>query len=284
MHRIRRHHRNARKTLVPEIVRRRHQAANTPEWQAKKPNDMLQWLEDASEGADATPERMVDRQLGMSFAAIHTTTNHLTNVIYDLAARWDEYGPELRAEVEGVLAETNGAWKKTSLTKLSKMDSFMKESQRLNPPSALSFNRKLQKSYTIPSSNPPQTLPTNSYIAVASGPISASESIYDSAATFDGFRFHRMRLAPGGSAQSHQFVTTGLESMTFGHGRFACPGRFFASNESKIILALLLLKYETRLVNDGGKSAEAVRPKNLVFADACYPDPEVKVMFKRRST
>ncbi|KAL8733904.1 MAG: hypothetical protein Q9181_003412 [Wetmoreana brouardii] len=284
IHRIRRHHRNARKVLVPKILRRRQQASIAPDWKLKKPNDMLQWLEDASEGADARPERIVDRQLGMSFAAIHTTTNHLTNVIYDLAARWDEYGPELRAEVEEVLAETNGAWKKTTLTKLSKMDSFMKESQRLNPPSALSFNRKLQTSYTIPSSSPPQILPKNSYIAVAAGPISASESIYELPATFDGFRFHRMRLAPGGSAQSHQFVTTGLESMTFGHGRFACPGRFFASNESKIILALLVMKYDIKFANKSGKSAEALRPKNLVFADACYPDPEAKVMFKRRAT
>ncbi|KAI4098309.1 MAG: hypothetical protein L6R37_006539 [Teloschistes peruensis] len=282
MHRIRRHHRNARRLLVPEILRRREQALITADWKAKKPNDMLQWLEDASEGADARPGRMVDRQLGMSFAAIHTTTNHLTNVIYDLAARWDEYGPALRAEVEEVLVETNQRWKKTTLTKLSKMDSFMKESQRLNPPSALSFNRKLQTSYTITSSSPPEKLPKNSYIAVAAGPISASGSIHESPATFDGFRFHRIRSGPGGSAQSHQFVSTGLENMTFGHGRFACPGRFFASNESKIILALLLLKYDIRFDDRGEKSAEGRRPKNLVFADACYPDPDVKVMFKRR--
>ncbi|KAL8729321.1 MAG: hypothetical protein Q9166_004818 [cf. Caloplaca sp. 2 TL-2023] len=287
--RIRRHHRNAKKLLIPEILRRREQAAVTPDWKAKKPNDMIQWLEDASEGSDARPERIVDRQLGMSFAAIHTTTNHLANVIYDLAARWDEYGPELRAEVEGVLAETEYQWKKTTLTKLSKMDSFMKESQRLNPPSALSFNRKLQTSYTIPSSSPPQTLPKDSYIAVAAGAISSSESVYESPGTFDGFRFHRMRTGPGGSAQSHQFVTTGLESMTFGHGRFACPGRFFASNESKIILALLLLKYEVRFedAEHGGpseKGAEVTRPKNMIFADACFPDPDVKVLFKRRAT
>ena len=139
MHRIRRHHKNARLLLTPEILRRRQVAAQSPDWKDKKPNDMLQWLEDASEGDDARPERMVDRQLGMSFAAIHTTTNHLTNVIYDLAARWDEYGPELRAEVEGALAISDGIWKKTTLTKLSKMDSFMKESQRLNPPSARTF-------------------------------------------------------------------------------------------------------------------------------------------------
>lgn len=152
----------------------------------------------------------------------------------------------------------------------------------------MSFNRKLQTSYTIPSSSPSRVLPKDSYIAVAAGPISASESIYESPATFDGFRFHRMRMAPGGSAQSHQFVTTGLESMTFGHGRFACPGRFFASNESKIILALLLLKYDIKFeAGSGGgcdgEKTDPTRPRNLVFADACYPDPDVQVMFKRRT-
>ncbi|KAL9047291.1 MAG: hypothetical protein Q9214_000091, partial [Letrouitia sp. 1 TL-2023] len=270
MYRIRRHHRNARKLLIPEIRRRRKQAATVPDWKSEKPDDMLQWLEDASTGADARPERMVDRQLGMSFAAIHTTTNHLTNVVYDLAARWDEYGPELRAEVEEMLTESNWLWKKSTLAKLSKLDSFMKESQRLNPPSALSFNRKVQTDFTVPSSTPPQTLPKNSYIAVAAGALSSSDQIYESPESFDGFRFHRKRVTLGGSAQSHQFVTTGLESMTFGHGRFACPGRFFASNESKIILALLLLKYDIRF------PSEAKRPMNMIFADACFPDPKIQ--------
>ena len=136
MHRSRRHHKNARALLIPEILRRRKVAAQSLDWKNDRPSDMLQWLEDASEGDDRRPERIVDRQLGMSFAAIHTTTNHITNVLYDLAARWEEYGPELRAEVEESLAESGGVWKKTTLTKLSKMDSFMRESQRLNPPSA----------------------------------------------------------------------------------------------------------------------------------------------------
>ena len=134
--RIRRHHKNARTLLIPEILRRRQVAAQSLTWKSDRPNDMLQWLEDASDGDDSRPERIVDRQLGISFAAIHTTTNHITNVLYDLAARWEEYGPELQGEIEESLAETGGVWKKTTLTKLSKMDSFMRESQRLNPPSA----------------------------------------------------------------------------------------------------------------------------------------------------
>ena len=143
MHRIRRHHKNARALLIPEILRRRQLGAQSPDWKTGKPNDMLQWLEDASSGDDSRPERIVDRQLGMSFAAIHTTTNHITNVLYDLAARWDEYGPELRAEVEECLAESGGAWKKTTLTKMSKMDSFMRESQRMHPPSARGLSLRI---------------------------------------------------------------------------------------------------------------------------------------------
>ena len=147
MWRIRRHHRNARKLLLPEIARRRKEAAESAEGKLPKANDMIQWLEDASKGDDAKPERIVDRQLGLSFAAIHTTTNHLVNVIYDLAARWDQYGPELRVEVEEVLAASGGVWKKTSLTKLWKMDSFMKESQRVNPPSARKYSSGIVSSH-----------------------------------------------------------------------------------------------------------------------------------------
>ena len=139
LRRIRRHHKDARTLMIPEILRRRKLASQSQNWEVEKPNDMLQWFDDAAEGEDARPERIVDRQLGMSFAAIHTTTNHITNVIYDLAARWDKYGPELRAEVQDVLAMSDNVWRKTTLTQLSKMDSFMKESQRLNPPSARTY-------------------------------------------------------------------------------------------------------------------------------------------------
>ena len=96
----------------------------------------MDWLIESSNGEDADPENIVKRQLGFSFAAIHTTTNHLTNVIFDLAARWEEYAPALVDEIKRVLEEEDGELTKQAVTKLSKLDSFMKESQRLNPPSA----------------------------------------------------------------------------------------------------------------------------------------------------
>ena len=96
----------------------------------------MNWLIEASHGSDADPENIIKRQLGFSFAAIHTTTNHLTNVIFDLATRWDTYAPELIVEIKATLNEHDNQLSKQMVTKLSKLDSFMKESQRLNPPSA----------------------------------------------------------------------------------------------------------------------------------------------------
>jgi cytochrome P450 len=137
--RIHRHHQTARDLLIPELMRRRAQAANAHMGSDKKPDDMLQWIEDESSGEDLRPERNVDRQLGLCFGATDGTTNLIVNVIYDLAARWSQYGPELRSEIEDSLREDEGAVRQSTVNRLSKLDSFMKESQRLNPLSARTY-------------------------------------------------------------------------------------------------------------------------------------------------
>ena len=135
IHRIKSHHRNARKILIPEIIHRREEALKRDESQSQV-LDMIQILERVSLENEKTPEQIVDRQLGLAFAATHGTTNHIVNVMYDLATRWNEYGQELRSEVEEALAESNGVITKAILNNLSKLDSFMKESQRMEPGSA----------------------------------------------------------------------------------------------------------------------------------------------------
>ena len=75
----------------------------------------------------------------MSFASINTTTNALTFIVLDLAAR-PEYIQPLRNEVEEVVRQDNVEedengilrFKQSSLAKLWKLDSFIKESSRLS--------------------------------------------------------------------------------------------------------------------------------------------------------
>lgn len=115
-------------------------------------------------------------------------------------------------------------------------------------------------------------LPAGARIMVA--PRYTDASIYPNPDTFDASRFLHKRAEPG-QLNAWQHVTTSAEHMAFGHGQHACPGRFFASNEIKIALAHLLLKYEWRLV--GGEGIE-----NWSFEGSTMTPPNVKVDIKRR--
>lgn len=55
----------------------------------------------------------------------------ITQALYDLATH-PEFQDPIRDEIESVLSEFGG-WTKQALTKMKKLDSSLKESQRLHP-------------------------------------------------------------------------------------------------------------------------------------------------------
>ncbi|KAF9528914.1 hypothetical protein CPB83DRAFT_835400 [Crepidotus variabilis] len=108
--------------------------------------DMLSWLMDTAEGKEAEEWYLTSRVLTVNFAAIHTSSMvcplsytislyptillDFTQALYDLASH-REYVKPLREEVEEVTSREG--WTKTALDQLPRMDSFLKESQRLRP-------------------------------------------------------------------------------------------------------------------------------------------------------
>ena len=56
------------------------------------------------------------------------------------------------------------------------------------------------------------------------------------------------------------------------------PGRFFAANELKTMLAYLVMNYDMKLDAEDGKA----KPLALNFASATIPDPKARVLFRRR--
>lgn len=132
MQKLRKHLATARSIVNREIEKRQmiRDGILAPEDPPRTHADALDWLEELS----AAYNQPVDRsrgQVGLSMAAIHTTSNLLTNIMYDLAAH-PEYIQPLRDEILAVVEE-DGILKKTSLLKLKLMDSVMKESQRIHP-------------------------------------------------------------------------------------------------------------------------------------------------------
>ena len=64
-------------------------------------------------------------------------------------------------------------------------------------------------------------------------------------------------------------------------GSYNClvsPGRFFAANELKIMMANLVLKYDIKFA-DGSR-----RPKNEWMATTIQPSATAQVLFRKRTT
>ena len=96
--------------------------------------------------------------------------------------------------------------------------------------------------------------------------------LYPDPDTFDAHRFLRKREA---GDKSSQFVQSSPGYHVFGGGRHICPGRFFASNELKLVMAHVLLKYDIRL-------AEGCDPKVLYHGFYGMIDPTIRFEVRRR--
>ena len=110
-------------------------------------NDMLQWIVEEAKTRDQGPYEVARMLLLINFAAIHTsstvslnaphinirhvtgTIQSLTHALFHLASS-PEYIIPLRNEVEGIIAQDG--WTKNAMGKMWKLDSFMRESQRIN--------------------------------------------------------------------------------------------------------------------------------------------------------
>lgn len=131
-------------------------------------------------------------------------------------------------------------------------------------------------------------LPQGTQIAFASAAIAMDPIINNSPDQFDGSRTLTKRqrdnelidaAAPGALAShnKHAMAVPDRERLAFGHGRQACPGRFFAVNEMKMIMARFLIGYELKYPE--GKS----RPRNFFLEEYIAPDPRAKLMMRNRS-
>ncbi|KAF4782347.1 cytochrome P450 [Colletotrichum scovillei] len=275
------HHRieEADKFLRP-VVTARKEAEKSPDYQ--KPDDMLQWIMESQKKFGEKNDRELARyQLGISFAAIHTTTVTSTNALYTLAAM-PELIPMLRDDIQQALAESNGVFTSGAMQNMKKLDSFLKETMRYYALGPTSFQRKVLKTFTLSNG---QVIPGGSVIELPVIGINNDDEIFPDSEKFDALRFYKLRQAKTeqetGSKQAEvvanaQFVSVGQTSLTFGYGRHACPGRFFAVNEIKMIMATTLANYDIKNVGDSKE-----RYKNLEFGAITQPDPNRKVLLRK---
>ena len=145
-------------------------------------------------------------------------------------------------------------------------------------------------------------LPKAAAVAVPAYSAHRDPSYYDDPNTYDAFRFSRpfeiFEASKSATAmqakQSHDgtlqdrkedlskflehkkmsAITTGEHFMQFGHGRHACPGRFFAIQELKLLIAHMVLHYDIEPL--------ATRPSNIWMGGLVFPPMKASVRIKRR--
>ncbi|KAG5643941.1 hypothetical protein DXG03_009353 [Asterophora parasitica] len=258
------------KYLSPLIEERRQSIAEYGKDYPGKPVDMLSWLMDDAEREEATNRGLTRRILTVNFAAIHTSTMTFCHALLYLAA-FPEYVLPLRDEVQEVVDREG--WTHAGLAQMVKIDSFIKESQRLNSLGCLMMERVARKPFTFSDGT---YIPKGTVIAAAAHAMHIDETSYHDPNTFNPFRFVD-KTKKENAGRKVDMASTHADFIAFGHGRHACPGRFFAANELKLMLAHLVMHYDVKL-----EEGSEARPENMWFVTACIPNVKAKVLLRKR--
>ncbi|KAG7450028.1 cytochrome P450 [Guyanagaster necrorhizus] len=259
------------KLLGVNIQERLHQDdVHGKDW-PEKPNDLLSWLIDGSNGNSErrTVPDLIARMLFMNFAAIHTTSMSFTTALFALAAH-PEYAQTLRSEVETIITEEG--WTKSAMGKMNQLDSFLQEAQRLyGGLGILKMNRLVKKDFVFSDGT---VVPAGYHLSVAADSTHMCEENYQDPLEFKPWRFSDLRKREGEGIR-HQMVTPTLDYIFFGNGRPACPGRFFAVTELKALLSHVLLNFDVKM--------DKV-PESGSFLFDRFPNKSSKVLFRKRAT
>ncbi|KAF6832753.1 cytochrome P450 [Colletotrichum plurivorum] len=207
----------------------------------EKSHDMIGYQLQHSKGWRATD---VDFQAGQIFDNVFAGDNQIVNAllqcIYDLASL-PEYQQPLRDEVRRVLGQSNYITLE-ALSRMPKVDSFMKEVIRIRPGTLVVMARKALCDVQLSDG---LVIPRGVTVAMPSWAINHDPTIYgEDAADFKPFRFVNGDDSTPPSAAFESISGPGLD---FGRGKASCPGRYIALWTMKVVLARFVLRYEVKL-------------------------------------
>uniref|UniRef100_A0A1D1Z571 Ent-kaurene oxidase n=1 Tax=Anthurium amnicola TaxID=1678845 RepID=A0A1D1Z571_9ARAE len=193
----------------------------------------------------------VDALFILTFGAIGTTSRAVTNALLDMAGR-PEVLNELREEAIMIDKECNGSVTISEIQKMVKLDSFLKESLRLTGSTVHFHHNVSSESYTFSNG---YTIPKGRRVTMyLEDSLKSKEGFGDDADEFKPFRF--LNANSPATKLDRNFII-------FGGGVHACPGRFFAINESKLLLHKLILRYNIKTQSGKIEEKRFIGPNTL---------------------
>ncbi|KAL4943508.1 hypothetical protein BDV06DRAFT_211001 [Aspergillus oleicola] len=249
-----------------EVSKRRQQQQQDPN--GKKPFDCIQWaMEQDIPEHQKTPEAIAQRLAFATSGMISTPPGTLLSFFFDIASQ-KSFVDEIRTEIAQVLKEDGKGWVETSIAKMKKLESFCQESIRTSSSLAPLTGWRLVTSDSFRFDDS-LTLPKGSIITFPTRHMRMSPDTFESPDNFDGHRFMKIKEEQGGK---DDLASDGK----FGYGRQACPGRFYAQRMMKVIIGVMISRYDIRYAGGDRERPESWDIEPFLIGDTTV-DLELKV-------
>ncbi|UKZ49177.1 hypothetical protein TrVGV298_003420 [Trichoderma virens] len=242
-------------------------------------HDCIQWVMECSPLSKPwSAERIVHELMALWFGSVHITSTTACFALHHLCIH-SEYIEPLRNEIESI------GWtefEKSGGKTFPLLDSFMKESARMNPVESVSSRRMALKPFELSDGS---RVEPGEWICTAPRGMMSDARYYADPLKFQGFRFVNPDLlekkfsgtsGDGVSQEGPSKYTDINDWQLWGTGRSACPGRFYATAVMKTLLALFITKYDMQLENP--KAARYFAWRTFI-----YPYASTKVVLRPRS-
>lgn len=209
----------------------------------------------------------------------------VANAIFDLfsAPACSDITSAIRSELHQVAGDVQeDYWTKEAVSQLHLLDSTLREFMRLSDFGSLAFPRRVAAQDGIDVSG--VHVPKGAWMQIPMHNIHIDEDNYTDPTQFCPFRFaghHAPDSDAVGKNQSNEqpqktVVTLDDTFLTFGYGRFGCPGRTFGAHLMKVMLAYMLEHYDVEGMDE--------RPHVTTLMEFRFTNPSTKIRIRRRNS
>ncbi|KAJ5798638.1 uncharacterized protein N7503_007934 [Penicillium pulvis] len=262
---------NRMQKLFLDVINRRKSKSEEMEKEGRQPEDLTDWFwrwsqQNTSNGL--TELDIAQLLAANTFGASFNTTVVLVQCLCELATR-PEYVTLIREEVTSTLEANNNIWTKEGIDSMRKLDSFIKESHRYNCFDLAGTPRVVKKDFQFKNG---LRIPKGTVLLTPNAAMLFDDEFVQNPLEFDGLRFCDLANTSE-TPEIFRYTSTNPHYLQFGDGKHVCPGRFFAADELRLILAYLLLHFEIKI--QGGL------PKDFKIKRHNLPHLGVNILLKK---
>ncbi|KEY73815.1 hypothetical protein S7711_03114 [Stachybotrys chartarum IBT 7711] len=249
---------------------------------AEAPVDFLQAL--IARCAKAGPDQMAPSKIALRILALSTMSfmgmayvfAHIVLDMYGSPSR-DDFVSGLEAECRQVSEANGGLGCKDAVASLYRVESALRESMRFSDFSATNLSRDVAADEFDVGNG--VMLPKGVRVVFPTLSIHHDSAFYDNASQYDAFRFSRQFEGPKDEVEKQKgerdSITANNKSfLAFGYGRHACPGRWYAAQVLKQMLAYLVLNYDIEVIDK--------RPTRQAILNIILPPTEMKIRVRHK--